>query len=181
MPVVVTKALCFINALQVHLRPADTITFIPHVQHDLLQYSSLSQLAQQVSQQGYYGSIRLLMVPYSCLNTTDPAIALFQAIHVNTLHMLHRPCVNALQSTARSRPSCCLMSALPCDTRQSFHARLASPAPRPLPVQRLTASCSTMVSHTGTDTTACNLNHGLCKFEHKLLQAMQWYHARHAL
>lgn len=48
--------------LQVHLKAADTITFVPHPVHDLLEYSSLSQLTKQVTQQGYYGGIRLLMV-----------------------------------------------------------------------------------------------------------------------
>ena len=48
--------------LQVHLQPADIITFVPHAVHDLQQYSSLSQFLKQVTQQGYYGGIRLLMV-----------------------------------------------------------------------------------------------------------------------
>ncbi len=48
--------------LQVRLKPADTISFKPHAQHDLLQYTSLEHLTQQIAQQGYYGGIRLLMV-----------------------------------------------------------------------------------------------------------------------
>lgn len=48
--------------LQVHLKPAETIVFVPHASHDLLEYSSLRQFTKQVSQQGYYGGIRLLMV-----------------------------------------------------------------------------------------------------------------------
>lgn len=50
------------SALQVHLQPAATITFVPHAKHDLLEYSCLSHFTQQVTQQGYYGGIRLLMV-----------------------------------------------------------------------------------------------------------------------
>ncbi len=48
--------------LQVQLKPADTISFKPHAQHDLLEYTSLDHLTQQIAQQGYYGGIRLLMV-----------------------------------------------------------------------------------------------------------------------
>ena len=51
--------------LQVILKPADVISFVPHPQHDLLQYNSLSHLTQQISQQGFYGGIRLLMVRQS--------------------------------------------------------------------------------------------------------------------
>ncbi|DBA71160.1 TPA: hypothetical protein ACH3X2_011564 [Trebouxia sp. C0005] len=47
--------------LQVRLKPADIISFKPHAQHDLLQYTSLEHLTQQIAQQGYYGGIRLLM------------------------------------------------------------------------------------------------------------------------
>ncbi|KAL0038745.1 hypothetical protein WJX79_006248 [Trebouxia sp. C0005] len=46
---------------EVRLKPADIISFKPHAQHDLLQYTSLEHLTQQIAQQGYYGGIRLLM------------------------------------------------------------------------------------------------------------------------
>lgn len=46
---------------EVQLKPAGTISFVPHAQHDLLEYSSLRHFTQQIHQQGYYGGIRLLM------------------------------------------------------------------------------------------------------------------------
>ena len=58
----IRKALSKAWSLQVHLTPADTITFVPHTAHDLLEYSSLHQFTKQVKQQGYYGGIRVLMV-----------------------------------------------------------------------------------------------------------------------
>ena len=48
--------------VKVTLTPADRITFVPHPQHDLLEYDDLACFASQISQQGYYGGIRLLMV-----------------------------------------------------------------------------------------------------------------------
>lgn len=46
---------------EVTLKPANFVSFVPHAQHDLLQYNSLSHLTQQISQQGFYGGVRLLM------------------------------------------------------------------------------------------------------------------------
>ena len=48
--------------MKVKLKSANKVTFIPHPQHDLLEYDNLTCFTNQVSQQGYYGGIRLLMV-----------------------------------------------------------------------------------------------------------------------
>jgi len=42
--------------------PGSGIEFIPHLEHDRLQYSDLPDLVNRVETAGYYGGIRLLMV-----------------------------------------------------------------------------------------------------------------------
>nr|ACU22943.1 unknown [Glycine max] len=45
----------------VTLRPSDQLILQPHPLHDFLHFSSLPQLVNRLSSQGYYGGVRLLM------------------------------------------------------------------------------------------------------------------------
>jgi glucuronokinase len=48
--------------VQVTLRPADTVCFVPHPEHDATQFASLQHLRSRLETHGYYGGVRLLMV-----------------------------------------------------------------------------------------------------------------------